>query len=103
MTNNFKEPKYRCSFCNNSLVSKLTKCLNIYCQGLTFNLDNLVIYRFNPELAIGRIIKKLEIPASRSLDDEDTYFITKFKVRFENNVVKIIHPLDLIHYIYEVN
>ncbi|MFX1448813.1 MAG: DEAD/DEAH box helicase, partial [Promethearchaeota archaeon] len=60
-------------------------------------------YRLNPKLGIGRVIKKLEIPNSRSLDDEDTYFITKLKVRFENNIFKIVHPLDLIHYIYEVN
>ncbi|MHA2290244.1 MAG: DEAD/DEAH box helicase, partial [Promethearchaeota archaeon] len=39
----------------------------------------------------------------RSLDAEDTYFIAKFKVRFENNIVKIIHPLDLTHYMYELN
>ncbi len=98
-----KDLKYKCPFCTNSLESRFSKCFNVYCQGLTFNSDNIVIYRLNPELGIGRIIKKLEIPASRSLDDEDTYFITKYKVRFENNIIKIIHPLDLIHYIYEVN
>ncbi|NVM46640.1 MAG: DEAD/DEAH box helicase family protein, partial [Candidatus Lokiarchaeota archaeon] len=100
---NSKDLKYKCQFCNNSLESRFSKCFNIYCQGHKFNLDNLIINRLNPELGIGRIIKKLEIPASRSLDDEDSYYITKYKVRFENNVVKIIHPLDLIHYIFEVN
>jgi len=103
MITNLKALKYKCPFCTNALESRFSKCFNVYCQGLTFNLDNLTTYRLNPELGIGRIIKRLEIPASRSLDAEDTYFITKFKVRFENNVVKIIHPLDLIHYVYKVN
>ncbi|MBY8988284.1 MAG: DEAD/DEAH box helicase family protein [Candidatus Lokiarchaeota archaeon] len=100
---NIKDLKYKCQFCSGALESRFSKCFNVYCQGHKFNLDNFVINRLNPELRIGRIIKKLEIPASRSLDDEDSYFITKHKVKFENNVVKIIHPLDLIHYVYEVN
>ncbi len=103
MINNNKDLKYKCSFCTNTLESRFSKCFNVYCQGHKFNLDNFIIYRLNPDLGIGRIVKKLEIPTSRSLDDEDTYFITKFKVRFDNNIIKIIHPLDLIHYIYEVN
>ena len=103
MINNIKDLKYKCPFCTNSLESRFSKCFNVYCQGHKFNLDNLVVNRLNSELGIGRIVKKLEIPASRSLDDEDTYIITKYKVRFENNIVKIIHPLDLIHHIYEVN
>jgi SNF2 family DNA or RNA helicase len=57
----------------------------------------------NPDLGLGRIIKKLEIPSSKSLDDNDTHFINKYKVSFKNNIVKIIHPIDLIHYIFEVN
>ena len=100
---NIKDFKYKCRFCDNPLESRFSKCFNVYCQGQKFNLDNLVAYRLNPNLGIGRIIKKLDIPASRSLDAEDTYFITKFKVRFENNIVKILHPLDIIHYVYEVN
>ncbi|MFW9943123.1 MAG: DEAD/DEAH box helicase, partial [Candidatus Thorarchaeota archaeon] len=92
-----------CPFCGKELESKFSKCFNIYCQGQKFNVGNLVIYRLNPDLGIGRIIKKLEIPASKSLDEEDTYLITKFKVSFKNNVVKIIHPIDLIHYVYEFN
>ncbi|NVM18715.1 MAG: DEAD/DEAH box helicase family protein [Candidatus Lokiarchaeota archaeon] len=100
---NSKDFKYKCPFCTNSLESRFSKCFNVYCQGHKFNIDNLVIYRLNPEQGIGRIVKKLDIPASRSLDDEDTFFITKYKVRFENNIVKIIHPLDLIHHTFEVN
>ena len=103
MINRIKDLKYKCPFCTNSLESRFSKCFNVYCQGHKFNLDNLVINRLNPELGIGRIVKKLEIPASRSLDDEDTFFLTKYKVRFENNIVKIIHPLDLIHQTFEVN
>jgi len=92
-----------CPFCGKELESRFSKCFNIYCQGQKFNVGNLVIYRLNPDLGIGRIIKKLEIPSSKSLDKEDTYFITKFKVLFSNNIIKIIHPIDLIHYIFEVN
>ncbi|MBY9013374.1 MAG: DEAD/DEAH box helicase family protein, partial [Candidatus Lokiarchaeota archaeon] len=103
MIYNIKDLKYKCPFCTNSLESRFSKCFNVYCQGHKFNLDNFVLNRLNRQVGSGRIIKKLEIPASRSLDDEDSYFITKFKVKFENNVVKIIHPLDLIHYVYEVN
>ncbi|MFX1355931.1 MAG: DEAD/DEAH box helicase, partial [Promethearchaeota archaeon] len=103
MVNNIKELKYHCPFCNNSLASRFSKCFNIYCQGQNFNVDNLVLYRLNPDLGIGRIRKKLEIPASKTLDDEDTFFITKFKVYFENNIIKTIHPIDLIHYIFSLN
>jgi SNF2 family DNA or RNA helicase len=103
MVNNIKELKYHCPFCNNSLESRFSKCYNIYCQGQQFNVGNLVIYRLNPNLGIGRVRKKLDIPASKSLDDEDTFFITKFKVYFENNIVKTIHPIDLTHYIFSVN
>ena len=55
------ENSYRCSFCGNNLKSRYSKCFNIYCQGLKFNNGNLVIYRLNPTLEIGRIIKKIEI------------------------------------------
>ncbi len=103
MINNLKALKYKCPFCSNSLETRLTKCFNVYCQGHKFNLGNLVIFRLNSDLDIGRIVKKIDIPASRSLDDEDSYFITKYKVLFENNIIKIIHPLDLIHYVFEVN
>ncbi|MGB5912401.1 MAG: helicase-related protein [Promethearchaeia archaeon] len=95
--------KFTCPFCGNELSSRFSRCFNTYCQGQKFNLDNLVIFRLNPELGIGRIIKKLEIPTSKSLDEEDTIFITKFKVLFKNNIIKIIHPIDLIHNTYSVN
>jgi len=103
MINNIRAPKYKCPFCNNSLETRFTKCFNVYCQGHKFSTDNLVTFRLNPELGVGRIVKKIEIPASRSLDDDDTYIITKYKVKFDNNNIKVIHPLDLIHYIFEVN
>ena len=94
---------YKCPFCGNKLPSKFSKCFNQYCKGQEFNLGNLIIYRLNPHLGIGRIIKELDIPASKSLDEPDTYEITKYKVSFENNITKIIYPVDLIHYIFEVN
>jgi len=103
MINNIRALKYECPFCNNSLESKFTKCYNVYCQGHKFSTDNLVTFRLNPDLGVGRIVRKIEIPVSRSLDDDDTYFLTKYKVKFDNNNIKIIHPLDLIHYIFEVN
>jgi len=103
MINNIKAPKYECPFCSNSLESRFSKCFNIYCQGHKFNFGNLVIFRLNSDLGIGRIVKKIDVPASRSLDDEDSYFITKYKVLFGNSIIKIIHPLDLIHYVFEVN
>ena len=103
MINNSRALKYECPFCNNSLESRSTKCFNVYCQGHKFCVDNLVTFRLNPELGLGRIVKKIEIPASRSLDDDDTYFLTKYKVKFDNNNIKVIHPLDLIHFIFEVN
>ncbi len=94
---------YNCHFCGNELKSRFSKCFNLYCQGQKFNKGNLVVYRLNPEFGIGRVVKKLEIPASKSLDDEDTFFITKFKVVFKDSIIKIIHPIDLVHYIFEVN
>ena len=94
---------YNCHFCGNELKSRFSKCFNLYCQGQKFNKGNLVVYRLNPEFGIGRVVKKLEIPASKSLDDEDTFFITKFKVVFKDSNIKIIHPIDLIHYIFEIN
>jgi len=95
--------KYSCPFCGKELESRFSKCFNIYCQGQKFNVGNLVIYKLNPDLGIGRVIKKLEIPASKSLDDDDTYFINKYKVTFKNTITKIIHPIDLIHFIFELN
>ena len=94
---------YKCPFCDNKLKSRFSKCFNLYCQGQEFNVGNLVLNRLNPELSLGRIIKKLEIPTSKSLNGEDIYFITQYKVIFENNIVKILHPIDLIHYIFEIN
>ncbi|MFX1388508.1 MAG: SNF2-related protein [Promethearchaeota archaeon] len=94
---------YDCPFCGNELESRFSKCFNIYCQGQKFNIGNLVIYRLNPDLGLGRIIKKLEIPSSKSIDDDDTYIINKYKVAFKNNLIKIIHPIDLVHYVFELN
>ena len=93
--------KYSCPFCGKKLESRFSKCFNIYCQGQKFNVSNLVIYRLNPNLGIGRAIRRLEIPTSKSLDEDDTHFITKFKVSFRNNIIKIIHPIDFIHYIFQ--
>jgi SNF2 family DNA or RNA helicase len=95
--------QFTCPFCDNQLTSRYSKCFNLYCKGQDFNEDNLVIYRFNQDLGIGRIIKKLEIPASKSLEDEDTFFIEKFKVEFSNKITKIVHPIDLIHYTFQKN
>ena len=95
--------KYNCSFCGKGLESRFSKCFNIYCQGQKFNVGNLVVYRLNPDLGIGRITKRLEIPHSKKLDDVDTHFITKLKVLFKDNIIKIIHPIDLIHYIFKIN
>ncbi|MFX1326033.1 MAG: DEAD/DEAH box helicase, partial [Promethearchaeota archaeon] len=103
MVSEINPPKYICQFCGNKLRSRFSKCFNVYCQGHKFNLGNLVIYRFNPELGLGKIIKKLEIPSSRALDEEDTQYITKFKVLFKNNVIKIVHPIDLVHFLFEIN
>ncbi|MFX1503381.1 MAG: DEAD/DEAH box helicase, partial [Promethearchaeota archaeon] len=94
---------YSCPFCGKELESRFSKCFNIYCQGQKFNVGNLIIYRLNPDLGIGKIIKKLEIPTSKSLDDEDTFFVNKYKVLFENSIVKVIHPIDLIHYVFKLN
>ncbi len=66
-------------------------------------MGNLVIYRLNPDLGLGRIIKVIEIPTSKSLDDDDTQIFSKFKVHFKNNFVKIIHPIDLIHFIFDID
>jgi SNF2 family DNA or RNA helicase len=52
---------------------------------------------------MGKIIRNIEIPTSKSLDGEDTQILTKYKVLFKNNIVKIIHPIDLIHFIFELN
>jgi len=95
--------KYKCPFCNNSLISRFSKCFNIYCNGKEFNEDNLVLYRLNPNFGIGKIVKKIKIPTSKSFDEEDLSFIVKFKVKFKNNLSKIIHPIDLIHYIFRIN
>ncbi|MFX1572518.1 MAG: SNF2-related protein [Promethearchaeota archaeon] len=103
MVSNFKPKKYSCPFCGNKLNSRFTKCFNFYCQGQKFNVGNLVIFRLNPKLGIGRIVKALQIPTSKSLDEEDTSFITKYKVIFKDNTVKIVLPIDLIHYLFEVN
>ncbi|MFO8020196.1 MAG: SNF2-related protein [Promethearchaeia archaeon] len=94
---------YHCPFCGNDLPSRFSKCFNQYCKGQEFNLGNLVINRLNPQLGMGRVIKQLDIPASEQLDEPDTYEITKYKVSFGNNITKIIHPIDLIHYIFGVN
>ncbi len=84
------------------MSTRFSKCFNVYCRGQYFNIDNFVFHRFS-DLGIGRIVRKIEVPASKSLDVEDTYFITKFKVFFNNNVMRIIPPIDLVHYIFEVN
>ena len=103
MVTKIKSQKFVCPFCGNELKSRFTKCFNVYCQGQKFNLGNLVVYRLNPDLGLGKIIKVIEIPISKSLDDEDTKFLIKFKVLFKNNIIKIIHPIDLIHFIFDVN
>ncbi|MFW9875430.1 MAG: SNF2-related protein, partial [Candidatus Thorarchaeota archaeon] len=95
--------KFSCPFCGNELESRFSKCFNVYCQGQKFNLGNLVIYRLNPDLGLGKIIKTIDIPTSKTLDDEDTHVFTKYKVLFKNNITKIIHPIDLIHFIFDVN
>ncbi|MFX1501992.1 MAG: DEAD/DEAH box helicase, partial [Promethearchaeota archaeon] len=103
MAFNINPLNYNCPFCGKELESRFSKCFNIYCQGQKFNVGNLVIYRLNPDLGIGRIIKKLEIPTSKSLDEDDTYIVAKFKVSFRNNIIKLIHPIDLIHYIFDID
>ncbi len=94
---------YQCPFCNNPLESRFSKCYNIYCEGQKFGLHNYVIYKLNPDLGVGKIVKILDIPTSRSLDDEDKSILKLYKVEFENNIVKIIHPIDLIHYLFSIN
>jgi SNF2 family DNA or RNA helicase len=103
MVINIKESKYNCPFCGNPIESRFSKCFNIYCQGQKFNLDNLVLFRLNNSLGIGKIIKIVSIPTSKSIDDEDTSIITKFKVLFKDNIINIVHPMDLVHYIFNVN
>jgi len=103
MVTKIKPQKHKCPFCRKELESRFSKCFNVYCQGQKFNLGNLVIYRLNPDLGLAKIIKIIEIPVSKSLDDEDTKFLIKYKVLFKNNVIKIIHPIDLIHYIFDIN
>ena len=88
MVTKIKPQKHKCPFCGKELESRFSKCFNIYCQGQKFNLGNLVIYRLNPDLGLAKIIKIIEIPISKSLDDEDTKFLIKYKVLFKNNVIK---------------
>ncbi|KKN35173.1 hypothetical protein LCGC14_0786250, partial [marine sediment metagenome] len=78
-------------------------CFNIYCQGSKFNIGNLVLYRLNKNLGLGRIIRIIEVPTSKSLDAEDTQFFTKYKVFFNNNIIKITFPIDLVHFVFDVN
>ncbi len=92
-----------CPFCGNQLRTRFSKCFNIYCEGKEFHEDNLVVYRLNHELGVGRIVKDLKIPASNSLEGEDTFVITKHKVRFQDGTTKIVHPYNLIHYVLQVN
>ena len=94
---------YKCPFCSNTLESRYSKCFNIYCEGQKFGLHNFVIYKLNPDLGTGKIIKILDIPASKSLDEEDKGILILYKVEFENKIIKIIHPIDLIHYILPIN
>jgi SNF2 family DNA or RNA helicase len=92
-----------CPFCGNKLPTRFSKCFNIYCEGKEFHKNNLVIYRLNSELGVGRIVKDLNIPSSNSLEEDDTYFITKHKVQFQNNITKIVHPYNLVHYVFQTN
>ncbi|MEJ2295751.1 MAG: SNF2-related protein, partial [Candidatus Lokiarchaeota archaeon] len=62
-----------------------------------------MIYKLNPDLGTGKIIKILDIPTSKSLDEEDKGILKLYKVEFENKIIKIIHPIDLIHYILPIN
>ncbi|TXT66326.1 MAG: putative Helicase domain-containing protein [Promethearchaeota archaeon] len=97
------EELYLCPFCGNVLDSRFSKCFNIYCRGKDFHIENLVIYRLNPELGIGKIIQVIEVPSSRTLDEEDSFIIKKFKILFKNNIIKIVNAVDLIHYIFAIN
>jgi len=103
MVSQIKLLKENCPFCGKELESKFAKCFNIYCQGRKFNKGNLVLYRLNKNLGLGRIIKLIEIPTSKSLDDEDTQLFTKYKVLFNNTIIKIIPPIDLVHFVFNVN
>ena len=94
---------FKCPFCSNLLNSKFSKCFNIYCSGKEFNENNFVIYRLNPNLGIGKILKQIKVPTSKSYDKDDLNFIIKYRVLFKDNIQKIIHPIDLIHYIFEIN
>ncbi|MBD3211691.1 MAG: hypothetical protein GF311_03710, partial [Candidatus Lokiarchaeota archaeon] len=98
-----KEKSAECPFCENILNTKYSKCYNIYCKGKEFNKDNFVLYRLNYDLGVGKIKSEVNIPASKTLDDEDSFYIKKYKVEFPNKIIKIIHPIDLIHYTFEVN
>jgi len=98
-----KRPSIKCPFCSNKLESRYSKCYNIYCEGQKFGLDNFIIYKLNLDLGIGRIIKILDVPTSRSLDEEDKSILKLYKVEFENNIIKILHPIDLVHYIFSIN
>ncbi len=98
-----EEFNIKCLFCGNSLESKFSKCFNIYCSGKEFSENNFVIYRLNPNLGIGKIIKKVKVPISSSYEGEDLDFILKYRVLFNDNIQKIIHPIDLIHYIFQIN
>ncbi|MHA1688496.1 MAG: SNF2-related protein [Promethearchaeota archaeon] len=95
--------KYSCPFCGNKLNGKFSKCFNQFCRGKEFNIGNKVIYRLNPELGLGKIIKKLEIPYSKDLHEEDTLTLIKYKVLFPNKVIRIVHPIGLIHRVFKVN
>ncbi|MGQ4874431.1 MAG: hypothetical protein ACP6IY_10210, partial [Promethearchaeia archaeon] len=94
---------YFCRFCGNILQSEYSKCYNIYCNGQKFNIGNFILDRCNIERGIGRIIKIIRVPASRRFDAKDTFEILKYKVIFNDNFVKILHPIDLIHYIFKKN
>ncbi|KKN35177.1 hypothetical protein LCGC14_0786290 [marine sediment metagenome] len=45
----------------------------------------------------------MEVPVSRSLDEEDSNFIMTCKVLFRDNISRIIPPIDLIHYVFEID
>ncbi len=95
--------KQACPFCGKELDDTFSKCFNQYCRGKEFNIGNKVIYRLNPELGIGKIIKILEIPSSKKLDEKDSLTLIKYKVLFPNKITRIVHPIDLIHRVFEIN
>ena len=57
MVRNRKPRNFNCPFCRKELESRFSKCFNIYCRGQKFNLGNLVLFRLNPDLGLGKIIK----------------------------------------------